>query len=161
MPTIRRRIFLVLLFLLAAVGCQAPAAADSSVDLKALEREVHDRINAHRKASKLPTFSYDDEVAKIARGHSQKMARGKASLGHDGFQSRADEIGKFLPLSGAAENVSKHQRKSDFAEHAVKGWLASKPHRKNIDGDYDVTGVGVALSKEGVVYFTQLFIRRR
>ena len=89
------------------------------------------------------------------------MARGGVALGHAGFESRAEEIAKFIDLAGAAENVSKHDRKSDFAHFAVTGWLASPGHRKNIDGDYALTGVGAARSSEGVVYFTQLFVRAR
>ena len=160
MTRTRSRIHLALPLLL-AISCQTPVAAKGSAELMAFEREAAERVNAHRKASNLTPFSYDARVAEIARGHSERMASGKSKLDHDGFQSRANRIAKFLPLAGAAENVSKHQRKADFAEIAVKKWLASKVHRKNIDGDYAVTGIGAARSKEGVVYFTQLFIRVR
>jgi uncharacterized protein YkwD len=130
-------------------------------DAAALEREVATRIDAHRKASKLAPFAYDDKVASLARKHSRDMAAGKVPLGHAGFKARVEKISGFLALAGAGENVSKHRRESDFAEHAVMEWLDSPVHRKNIDGKYEVTGVGAARSPEGIVYFTQLFVRVR
>ena len=157
----RKTLFALPLLVALLVRCQEPAAASDPVDLATLEQEVAERINAHRKASKLAPFAYDDRVAAIARRHSERMASGRAKLGHDGFEARAEEISQFLALAGAAENVSKHRRESDFAEFAVSGWLASPVHRKNIDGDYAITGIGAARSSQGLVYFTQLFVRVR
>ena len=34
-------------------------------------------------------------------------------------------------------------------------------HKKNIDGDYDLAGVGAAQDANGVVYFTQIFVKKR
>ena len=45
-----------------------------------------------------------------------------------------------------------------LAKKAVEGWMANKRHRENIlDTSYDRTGVGVAIAKDGAVYFTQNF----
>lgn len=143
------------------ISCASSGSSDDSFDETALEREVAKLINAHRKESKLPSFSYDDKVASVARKHSQDMAQGKVPLGHDGFKARIKEISEFLALAGAGENVSQHQGKADFAERAVTEWLGSPVHRKNIDGDYGVTGVGAARSAEGTVFFTQIFVRVR
>lgn len=152
---------MLLLLIMGLIVCAGSVSSDDSFDPAALEREVATRIDAHRKASNLPAFSYDDKIAAISRKHSQDMAAGKIPLGHDGFQARAKKISGFLALAGAAENVSKHRRESDFAETAVIGWLDSPVHRKNIDGDYSVTGVGAARDAEGVVFFTQFFVRVR
>jgi len=43
----------------------------------------------------------------------------------------------------------------------VNNWLSDAAHRANIEGSFNLTGVGVAEASNGVVYFTQLFIRSR
>jgi len=42
---------------------------------------------------------------------------------------------------------------------AVSGWLNSTGHRNNIEGNYDLTGVGVAKSSDGKYYLTQMFAK--
>ena len=42
----------------------------------------------------------------------------------------------------------------------MRGWLASRAHRENLDGPYDLTGIGVARSRSGEVFFTQFFVGR-
>jgi uncharacterized protein YkwD len=157
--------FTTALLLAAAVIPLSRAGADDTAttgpDLAALEVEAAERINVHREASKLAPFTYDKKVAKIARRHSEFMAKGKVKFVHDGLNDRVQEAAKLMDVAGMAENVSRHQRSSDFAEMAVTKWLASPVHRTNIDGDYGLTGVGAALSAEGVVYFTQIFVKVR
>jgi uncharacterized protein YkwD len=46
------------------------------------------------------------------------------------------------------------------AEEIVRGWLASPGHRKNIEGSYAFTGVGVVRSASGKLYVTQIFVGR-
>jgi uncharacterized protein YkwD len=38
--------------------------------------------------------------------------------------------------------------------------VAPPGHRKNIEGPYEVTGIGVARNAQGEVYFTQIFVGR-
>jgi uncharacterized protein YkwD len=42
---------------------------------------------------------------------------------------------------------------------AVKGLLGSRKHRRNIEGEYHYTGVGVARASNGAYYYTQMFVR--
>jgi uncharacterized protein YkwD len=139
----------------------APALADDPVDLEGLERDVDRRINRYRESTNRSPFEWNDSIAKIARRHSEAMAKGKASFGHDGLKKRSEKIQKKFTIAGMAENVSKHQRSSGFAEAAVTRWLKSPAHLKNIDGDYDLSGIGAARSADGTVYFTQLFVKLR
>ena len=44
------------------------------------------------------------------------------------------------------------------AQVAVRGWINSEGHKKNMEGDYDLTGVGIARSRNGSWYFTQIFV---
>jgi len=163
----RRNRLLCAALLCAALLCAllwlAPyaARADEVPDLSQIELDVEKGINAHRKATGRPAFRSDATVAKIARGHSKDMARGKVRFGHDGLRKRIDQVQKHMVIAGAAENVSKHQRGSDQAEVAVAKWLKSPVHLTNIDGDYDLSGVGAASSSDGTVYITQIFVKLR
>ena len=104
---------------------------------------------------------WEEQIAQIARAHSRDMARGQAGFGHDGLQKRAKQVGASMKIAGLAENVSRHDRSSGFVDAAMKQWLASPVHKKNIDGDYDLAGVGAAQDANGVVYFTQIFVKKR
>ena len=41
---------------------------------------------------------------------------------------------------------------------AVEGWSKSPEHRKNMLGNFSLTGIGVAQGQEGRYFFTQIFI---
>ena len=146
---------------LTQISTTADPAPSSPADLSQIERDAEKGINAHRKSTGRPMFRSEATVAKIARGHSRAMARGKVGFGHDGLQDRVKQVQKHFEIAGAAENVSKHQRKKGHAEAAVNRWLESPVHLKNIDGDYDLSGVGAAMSKDGTVFITQIFVKLR
>ena len=158
-----RRIFqhVMTLVTLSLIAWPAPSFADDPIDLQGLERDVDRRINRYRESTNRSPFEWNDSITKIARRHSEAMAKGKASFGHDGLKKRSQKIQKEFVIAGMAENVSKHQRSSGFAEAAVTRWLKSPAHLKNIDGDYDLSGIGAAQSADGTVYFTQLFVKLR
>ncbi|MFM7448973.1 MAG: CAP domain-containing protein [Leptolyngbyaceae cyanobacterium] len=133
---------------------QAPTTAT-------LEQSVFDQINQYRVGRGLPRLTQDDRIAKQSRNHSQAMANGQVAFGHAGFQERVKVIGTQIPLRGAAENVAYNKGAKDPAKQAVDGWLKSSGHRSNIEGDFNLTGVGVALNSKDEYYFTQIFIRQR
>jgi uncharacterized protein YkwD len=154
----------LLLFALVLAGLFAPnLAADEpeEIDLRDLEKTIGIRVNEYRASVGKPPFESNEKVAKLARSHSRRMAQGKVGFGHDGLQKRAEEIADSIEMAGLAENISKHDRSSGFVDAALRQWLASPDHKKNIDGDYDLTGVGAAQAPDGIVYFTQIFVKRR
>jgi uncharacterized protein YkwD len=65
-----------------------------------------------------------------------------------------------MALRRTAENVAFDQGHPDPPAAAVRGWLASCGHRENIEGPYELTGVGVVSNAKGEVYFTQIFVGR-
>ncbi len=60
-------------------------------------------------------------------------------------------------ISGAAENVAYGNM---TAAKVVDGWLHSPGHKKNIEGNYNLTGIGTVQREDGVIYFTQIFIKK-
>jgi uncharacterized protein YkwD len=47
---------------------------------------------------------------------------------------------------------------STTAREVVDNWLKSPMHKKNIEGAFNLTGIGVAADKKGTLYFTQIFV---
>ncbi|MBE9201315.1 MULTISPECIES: CAP domain-containing protein [unclassified Nodularia (in: cyanobacteria)] len=125
----------------------------------ALEKSVFDDINRYRVAHNLPKLTLNANITQQARIHSQNMANGQVPFSHDGFEQRVTAVP--LPYDDASENVALNQGYSNPAREAISGWLASPGHLKNIQGDYDLTGIGVATNRRGEVYLTQIFIRTK
>jgi len=126
----------------------------------ALEQEVHELVNRHRRARNLAALTLDPRISREARLHSVAMATGTTPFGHEGFDERVKALRLAMPWQRTAENVASSQGYPDAAAEAVRGWLGSAGHRKNIEGPYDRTGVGVARSATGEVFFTQIFVGR-
>ena len=126
-----------------------------------IEQAVHTQINQYRQQRGLPPLTIDERISNIARTHSQNMASGAVPFSHDGFQQRVQAIATMIPYRAAAENVAYNMGYSDPATKAVQGWLNSTGHRQNIEGNYNMTGIGVAKNAKGEYYFTQIFIRKR
>ena len=121
-----------------------------------LEEEVFIRVNAYRQEMDLPIFTACEACADEARDHSLDMSKGKVEFGHDGsdvrFQTLVDGIG----AASFAENVA---RGYPTAEQVVQGWIDSDGHRKNIEGNYTHMGIGIAESRDGEKFYTQIFVR--
>ncbi|MEG4205344.1 CAP domain-containing protein [Microcoleus sp. Pol7_A1] len=124
-----------------------------------LEKAVNQQINQYRASKKLPPLSIDPRISQVARIHSENMAKGKVSFSHDGFEGRAKAI--TIPYQSVAENLAYNFGYSDPVRNAVEGWIKSDGHRKNMEGQFNVTGIGVAKNAKGEYYFTQLFVRSR
>jgi uncharacterized protein YkwD len=136
-------------------------AQSTNISTASLEQKVLAQINQYRNQRGLRSLSVNATIRQQARLHSQNMASGRVPFGHQGFQERLNAIAKIIPLMGIAENVAYNMGYADPASNAVRGWLNSPGHRLNIEGNYNLTGVGVAKSPQGAYYFTQIFVRSR
>jgi uncharacterized protein YkwD len=124
-------------------------------------RTVHQDVNEYRVSRGLQPLALHPLVSEVATAHSRKMATGKVPFGHDGFEKRLKTLRQSLPFSKAAENVGYNMGYPDPGSKAVKGWLHSPKHLENIQGDFNLTGIGVAKNDKGEYYFTQIFLKQR
>jgi uncharacterized protein YkwD len=159
---------------LASDGCAPPNApskpdapptevarsARPGAESTALEQVVFRLVNHHRRALGLPPLAQDSRITRQARLHSAAMAAGTTPLGHAGFDDRVATLRRVMAFRRSAENVAFNQGHRDPSAEAVRGWLASRGHRENIEGPYELTGVGVVSNAKGEVYFTQIFVGR-
>ena len=136
-----------------------PAVTDVAYR-NSVEQEAFSLVNQYRQANKLPPFRWDPAIANVARGHSKEMASGDVDFGHDGFTRRVTELKtKLVGLKGAGENVLRTDDPDQVAAHAVAVWLKSPHHLANIRGDFNCSGLGVWRDDQGMIYFTQIFVK--
>lgn len=132
----------------AGTGVSSPSAS--------ITRQILVFVNEYRRTKGLPALQPNSYISSVALGHSKDMLTGKSPFGHDGFRQRIDLISHRLGhLHVAAENVASGPM---GAREVVDGWLHSPGHRRNIEGDFRLTGIGVAEAANGMVYFTQIFV---
>lgn len=152
--------------MLVAAGCvlvlaspvRAETAARRPGPTATLEREAFELVNRHRRARGLPPLVLDPRISREARRHSEAMAAHATPVGHDGFDDRVAALRRDMSFRRSAENVALNRGYRQPATMALRGWLDSPGHRRNIEGSYAVTGVGVAATREGEIYFTQIFV---
>jgi uncharacterized protein YkwD len=128
------------------------------------ERRAFDLINAERARRGLRPLVLDGSLTRLARYHSENMARG-GYLSHTDrngldLRGRADALG-LHNWKALAENIAYNQGYNDPTAFAVERWMVSEKHRENVLNDeYTHAGVGVVRASDGTYYFTQVFMRR-
>jgi uncharacterized protein YkwD len=140
------------------------AHASASFAATSPERRAFDLVNRERAARGEARLVWDDELASMARRHSENMAR-------QNFFSHTDRTGRDTAARAAecgvcgwralAENIAYNQGFDDPAAFAVERWMTSAKHRDNIlRAGFTHAGLGIAKSSDGTVYFTQVFVTR-
>ncbi|ABN52014.1 MAG TPA: copper amine oxidase [Hungateiclostridium thermocellum] len=120
------------------------------------EREVFDLANTVRARYGLKPFEWDDEIAKVARAHSEDMVLNNY-FSHTNLQGESpfDRMKKAgISYSSAGENIAMGQTEAIFAH---EGWMNSQGHRLNILGNFERLGVGVYIGNENEITYTQNF----
>jgi uncharacterized protein YkwD len=116
-------------------------------------------VNEHRRSIGLNALTMNDVICKEAETHSKNMASGRVPFSHNGFDGRTSRIkAKLKNVNAWAENVAFGPA---TARDVVDLWLNSPGHRKNIEGSYNLTGIGIAQGKDGTLYYTQIFINKQ
>lgn len=123
------------------------------------EQKVLQLINQYRASINLPILTLDERISQLAREHSEAMANGRVPFGNCRFKERIRKISTFLPNAKASENVASYRGHPVSEEIIVQFWLKSDKHKKSIQGDFNLTGIGVAKNTDDVYYFTQIFIK--
>lgn len=133
--------------------------AYNRIDIANMNTRILQLVNEHRQSIGKGSLQMIDVASAQAIQHSRDMMNKNTPFGHEGFEERVDVIKKSVGfINAAGENVAYGQL---TAEGVVDGWLHSPGHRKNIEGDYNLTGIGVAQNAQGVIYFTQIFVLKK
>jgi uncharacterized protein YkwD len=123
------------------------------------ESDLFDLVNRERSRAHSASLAWDDDLAEVARGYSQRMAR-------EGFFDHYDPNGKTVMdraarlknWSSIGENLFVCDDHAGFTATAIRGWLNSKTHRANmLDRGWTATGIGIATGRDGSIFITQIF----
>lgn len=151
---------LPLLFLgLVLAGCPEIPGGGGGEGLDAMELEAFDLINVERSAAGVDPLVMDSGLRAVARAHSEDMvAREFFSHDNPDGASPFDRIhAAGIEYSRAGENIAWNNFPNPV-EKAVDGWMNSTGHRNNIlNGEFTLTGMGVAGDDTNGYYFTQVF----
>lgn len=140
------------------------AHASTSFVATSPERRAFDLVNRERAARGESRLAWDDELASMARRHSENMAR-QSFFSHTdqsgrGTAARAAECG-VCGWRALAENIAYNQGFDDPVAFAVQRWMTSAKHRENILREgFTHAGLGIAKASDGTLYFTQVFVTR-
>lgn len=135
----------------------AKSSASKHSTNEKMENELVRMINEVRAEQGLLPLIQRNELVLCARQHSENMAKKIVSFSHDGFDERAEQMKKVLKLKSFGENVAYSLNYGNPLKTALKGWMNSPGHKKNILGNFNATGIGIAYNKDGYCYITQLF----
>jgi uncharacterized protein YkwD len=130
-----------------------------------LEKKAFQLINEKRAALKLAPLEWSEDVARVARVHSQNMAQHKF-FSHTGFDGsmvddRADQNG-LSRWRAIGENIAYNRGYENPIEFAVERWMLSPKHKQNLlDTRWKESAVGIAVASDGSHYFTQVFLLRK
>ncbi|HAT8569102.1 CAP domain-containing protein [Legionella pneumophila] len=151
-----KTLFMVLVYSLLS-PTYAASHPKSTVNDTAIQNEILVYINNYRQQHGLAPLKMDNRIVKEAKIHSMDMAKHAIPFGHKYFKKRIDKLHTQIKNSNAgAENVAYNYKN---AQDVVKNWLRSPGHKRNIVGNYDLTGVGIARDEKGKIYFTQIFLK--
>lgn len=139
---------------------RVPSLPVQSASTSQMEKQVWQKINTIRQQQGLSELRNNEKLAQVARRYSRQMTEqnffSHTSPKGDTMVQRVHSAGIFYFMLG--ENLFKGTNIPDPANAAVKGWMNSPGHRKNIlNSAYRETGIGV-WRKGNTYYFTQLFM---
>jgi uncharacterized protein YkwD len=128
---------------------------------RSLEQRLFAGINEERSARQLPALRWNSRIAEQARQHSSRMLHHHFLSHHDpelgGPGDRLSTAG--IAWRACAENIYQEFGHSDPVRSAIQSWMQSPGHRQNLLGrTYTHTGIGVALSPQGDLIVTQIFV---
>lgn len=139
-----------------------PAARVTAAN--SFEQRAFALVNEQRRERGQEPLRWDAEATRIAREHSENMARRDffAHTDPDGVDYvRRAAAGGLTGWRALAENIAYNQGFDDPAAFAVERWMLSSKHRENILRQaFTHAGIGVARAADGRVFFTQVFVSR-
>jgi uncharacterized protein YkwD len=141
----------------------APPRAALSVrrDIESLEQQCLDEVNDIRRLRHLRPLSLLEDLLPVAREYSRRMAEERFFSHTDpegrSVRERVDEADIRWRMLG--ENLAYANGYINPVAASLRGWMESAGHRRNIlDPDYRKTAIGVWVSSNGTVYFTEIFL---
>lgn len=140
-----------------------PRANRALREIVALEQKCLDEVNRVRRSYGLSRLDLDEELLEVARAYSRRMAEERFFAHEDPegrtVRQRVERAGIRWRLVG--ENLAYSNGYTNPVAASLRGWMDSEPHKRNLlDPGFTQTAIGVWISSNGTVYFTEIFIKR-
>lgn len=126
-------------------------------NLTSEENELLSLINAERQKNNLPEFQIDEKIQNVARLKAEDLVQNNYFSHISPTYGTPFEMLKShnINYKTASENIAGNSSISD----AVKSWLSSDSHKKNIlSNDYNYTGIAVVDSIAYGKIIVELFV---
>ena len=142
----------------------ARSANPTPLEPNDIEKRAFEQTNIMRVKNGLAALSWDPEVCRMARIHSESMSR-QGYFSHvtpEGLRlrERARLVG-IIRYTVLGENIAYNQGYDDPGAFAVERWMQSEKHRANIlSSEFRAMAIGSFIGPDGSVYLTQTFITR-
>lgn len=140
--------------------------ANSSASLaeaNAIERRAFEQTNRARVENGLLPLAWDNELFRLARLHSERMAV-QHFFSHEtleGLQLKDRARARQIRFRVIGENIAYNKGYDDPGGFAVERWMISSGHRANIlHAGFQASAIGSYVSADGSTYLTQVFITR-
>ncbi|MFC4247979.1 CAP domain-containing protein [Natribaculum luteum] len=129
-----------------------------------VELAIHDEVNEIRAEHGLDPLEFDEQLAGVARGHSEDMAENDyfSHTSPDGSTVGDRYADAGVSCQAWGENILYNYHSDESpevaAQKSVEMWMNSDGHRENILSDrWDSQGIGVTVAADGRLYATQNF----
>ena len=131
--------------------------------LTVAERQAFVSTNEIRERNGVSLLTWDNELSRMARAHSEKMAR-LGFFGHEtpeGLRLRDRARAAGIRFQVIGENIAYNQGVEEPGKFAVQRWMLSSVHRANIlSREFRSVGIGSFVASDGRVFITQILIAR-
>jgi len=135
---------------------------DSQIgEIEGLETQCFNEVNRLRVAHGLSALAFNEGLLRVARDYSRRMAEEKFFSHNDpnGNTVRERVSDAHIRWRVLGENLAYSNGYINPVAVSLTGWLDSPGHRRNLlDQMWQQTAIGVWISANGTVYFTQIFM---
>jgi uncharacterized protein YkwD len=134
-----------------------------------VERLITEKTNKYRQSRGMSPLSHDSKISFVSRDWSKKQSN-SGSIGHSGFPSARQSVyrtefnesrsmrGENVAYTGMVGRTGQDDAAAErIAEAFANMWWNSSGHRRNMLGNFQHIGVGVAQRSNGAWYATQIF----
>lgn len=130
-------------------------------EIESLEVQCLNEVNRLRQSHRLVPLAFSENLLQVARSYSRRMAEEKFFSHSDpegrSVRERVNEANIKWRMVG--ENLALSNGYINPVAISLRGWMDSPGHRRNLlDPDWRHTAIGVWISANGTVYFTEIFL---
>jgi uncharacterized protein YkwD len=132
-------------------------------EVEELETQCLNEVNRLRQRHNVAPLRFSEDLLQVARNYSRRMAQENFFSHNDpdgrSVRERVDEASIKWRVVG--ENLATSNGYINPVAVSLHGWMESPGHRRNLlDPEWRQTAIGVWISDNGTVYFTEIFLTR-